>query len=152
MFADHIHLPTATARARSPGRDARTEPLCLLLADGDPDVHAIYGAVLEREGFRVLHASSAAECLRLARTPRMCAALVSVGGCGLLSWRLLHALAAAAAARGFVIVCLTTDARLSPAARRPPRGVSTVLMLPCTPDALTAEVRRVLLPAGGRPN
>lgn len=151
MYAHLIRPPTATAVGNAaPG--TRTERLCLLLADGDADVHAIYGPVLEREGFRVLHAFSATECLRLARTPRMCAALVSVGGCGLLSWRLLHGLAASAAARGFVIVCLTTDPRLTPAACRPPRGVSTVLMLPCTPDALTAEVRRVLLPARGRPN
>jgi CheY-like chemotaxis protein len=150
MYAHLIRPPTALVRNAAPG--ARTERLCLLLADGDADVHAIYGAVLEREGFQVLHAFSAAECLRLARTPRMCAALVSVGGCGLLSWRLLHGLAASAAARGFVIVCLTTDPRLTPAARRPPRGVSTVLMLPCAPDALTAEVHRVLLPGGSRPN
>ena len=150
MYAHLIHPPTALVRNAAPG--ARTERLCLLLADGDADVHAIYGAVLEREGFRVLHAFSPAECLRMAGTPRVCAALVSVGECGLLTWRGLHALAAAAAARGFAIVCLTTDPRLSPAARRPPRGVSAVLMLPCTPEALAAEVRRVVFPAGGQPN
>jgi DNA-binding response OmpR family regulator len=115
-------------------------------------VHTIYGAVLEHEGFRVLHAFSAAECLRLAGTSRMCAALVSAGGCGLLDWRRLRELAAAAGARGFPIVCLTTDERLSPDVRRPPRGVSAVLMLPCTPDALAAEVRRVVSPGEGQPN
>lgn len=150
MYADLIHPHTASAG--DPGLNARTERLCLLVADGDPDVHAIYGAVLEHEGFRVLHAFSAAECLRLAGTSRMCAVLVSVGGCGLLDWRRLHALAAASAARGFPIVCLTTDERLSPDVRRPPRGVSAVLMLPCTPDALAAEVCRVVFPAAGQPN
>lgn len=143
-------IPTATARDAGP--DARAERRCLLVADGDPDVHAIYGAVLEREGFRVLHAFSAKECLRLAGTPRMCAALVSVGGCGLLDWRRLHELAAAAAVCGFPIVCLTTDERLAPDVRRPPRGVSAVLMLPCTPEALAVEVRRVAFPGCGQPN
>ncbi|HEX5870268.1 MAG TPA: hypothetical protein VFY65_07635 [Longimicrobium sp.] len=146
----HAHL-SLTPRTRDPERDVRAERLCLLLADCDPDVHAIYGAVLEREGFRVLHAFSAAECLRLAATPRMCAALVSVGGCGLLTWRGLHRLAAASAERGFAIVCLTTDPRLAPSVRRPPRGASAMLMLPCTPEALADEVRRVVSP-GGQPN
>jgi DNA-binding response OmpR family regulator len=157
MYPRLIHPPAAGARdqalgARDQALGARTERRCLLLADEDRDVHAIYGAVLEREGFRVLHAFSPAECLRLAGTPRMCAALVSVGGCGLLTWRVLHELAAAAAAAGFAIVCLTTDPGLSPAARRPPRGVSAVLMLPCSPEVLAAEVRRVLLPGGDKPN
>jgi DNA-binding response OmpR family regulator len=149
----HAHLIRPhTAPAREPARDVRTDRRAILLADGDPDVHVIYGAVLEHEGFRVLHAFSAAECLRLAATPRMCAALVSVGECGLLTWRRLHELAAAAAAGGFAIVCLTTDPRFSPAARRPPRGASAVLMLPCTPEMLAAEVCRVVLPGGGQPN
>lgn len=150
MYAHLIHPPAASTRVQAPG--IRTERRCLLLADVDRDVHAIYGAVLEREGFRVLHAFSPAECLLLAGTPRMCAALVSVGECGLLTWRVLHELAAAAAAAGFAIVCLTTDARLSPPARRPPRGVSAVLMLPCAPELLAAEVRRVLLSGAGPPN
>lgn len=147
----HAHL-SLTPSTRDPERDVRAERLCLLLADGDPDVHAIYGAVLEREGFRVLHAFSAAECLRLAATPRMCAALVSVGGCGLLTWRELRQLATASAARGFALVCLTTDPGLAPSVRRPPRGASAVLMLPCSPEALADEVRRVASPGGGRPN
>jgi DNA-binding response OmpR family regulator len=150
MYARLIHPHTAPAR--EPARDVRTDRRAVLLADGDPDVHVIYGAVLEHEGFRVLHAFSAAECLRLAGTQRMCAALVSVGECGLLTWRRLHELAAAAAASGFAIVCLTTDPRLSPAARRPPRGASAVLMLPCTPEALAVEVHRVIFPGGGQPN
>lgn len=150
MYTHLIRPHTATARDAGP--DARTERRCLLVADGDPDVHVIYGAVLEREGFRVLHAFSDAECLRLARTPRVCAVLVSVGGCGLLDWRRLRELATAAKARGFAIVCLTTDERLSPDVRRPPRGTSAVLMLPCTPEALAAEVCRVVFPAGGQPN
>lgn len=150
MHTHLIHPPAAGALGQA--SDARAERPCLLLADGDRDVHAIYGAVLEREGFRVLHAYSPAECLQLAGMPRVSAALVTVGGCGLLTWRGLHELAAAAAAAGFVIVCLTTDARLSPAARRPPRGVSMVLMLPCTPEVLAAEVHRVLLPGEGLSN
>lgn len=150
MQIHFIHPPAASTRDQAPA--TRAERRCLLLADDDRDVHAIYGTVLEREGFRVLHAFSPAECLRLAGTPRVCAALVTVGGGGLLTWRGLHELAAVAAAAGFVIVCLTTDPRLSPAARRPPRGVSMVLMLPCTPEVLAAEIRRVVVPGGGTVN
>jgi CheY-like chemotaxis protein len=150
MQARLVHPHTSSTR--DSGLESRKERLCLLVADGNPDVHAIYGAVLEHEGFRVLHAFSAAECLRLAGTSRMCAVLVSVGGCGLLDWRRLHQLAAASRARGFAIVCLTTDERLSPDERRPPRGVSVVVMLPCTPEALAAEVRRVVAPGAGEAN
>lgn len=146
MHAHLIHPHTALSR------DLRADRRAVLLADGDPDVHVIYGAVLEHEGFRVLHAFSAAECLRLAATARTCAALVSVGECGLLTWRGLRQLAAAAASGGFAVVCLTTDPRLSPAARRPPCGASAVLMLPCTPELLAAEVCRVIHPGSGQPN
>ena len=150
MHTHLIHPPAASVPGQAPS--ARAERRCLLLADDNRDVHAIYGAVLERKGFRVLHAFSPAECLHLAGTPRMCAALVTVGGCGLLTWRGLHELAARAAAAGFVIVCLTTDPGLAPSVRRPPRGVSLVLMLPCTPEDLAGEIQRVILPGGGLPN
>lgn len=150
MHTHLIHPSAESARAQAP--DPRAERRCLLLADEDRDVHAIYGAVLEREGFRVLHAFSPAECLYLARTPRVCAALVSVGGCGLLTWRGLHELAGVAAAAGFVIVCLTTDPRVAPTVRRPPRGVSMVLMLPCPPETLAEQVRQVLVQRGALPN
>lgn len=123
----------------------------VLLADGDADVHAIFGAVLEREGFRVIHAHSPAECLRLAGRP-IRAALVSVGWCGLLTWRRLHQLSHAAHRDGFPIICLTTDPRLAGTRRGPPPGVSAVLMLPCEPEALAAEVRRAIDDAGGQPN
>lgn len=138
------------ARAEKPAAGA--DRPAVLLADGGTDVHAIFGAVLEREGYRVIHAFTPAECLRLARAQPVGAALVSVGWCGLLTWRRLHDLAAAAAADGFAIVCLTTDPRLHPDTRRVPPGTAAVLTLPCTPDALAAEVRRAVGGRGGLPN
>lgn len=152
MFVQPIQPQSAGARE---GCRARSEPSAVLLADGDRDVHAIFGTALEREGFRVIHAFSADECLRVALARRVCAALVSVGGCGLLTWRRLHDLATAGAAadRGFAIICLTTDPRLSPGMRgRPPHGAAAVLMLPCSPALLAAEVRRAVRDRGVQPN
>jgi DNA-binding response OmpR family regulator len=134
------------------GRDTRAERPAVLLADGGTDVHAIFSAALEREGYRVLHAFSAAECLRLAHAGGVSAALVSVGWCGLLTWRRLHDLAAEAASGGFSIVCLTTDPRLAPETRRLPPGTLAVLTLPCTPEVLAAEVRRAVGPRDAQPN
>lgn len=150
MHAQPIHTHTSCARFGGPGAGA--DRLTVLLADGGADVHAIFGAALERAGYRVLHAFTPAECLRLARAGGVGAALVSVGWCGLLTWRRLHDLAAEAAARGFPIVCLTTDPRLAPEAHRVPPGTSAVLTLPCTPAALAAEVRRAIRPRGRLPN
>ncbi|HST62078.1 MAG TPA: hypothetical protein VLK84_25475 [Longimicrobium sp.] len=167
MHAQPIHTHTSCVRAAAPVARARPDARAgrvaswaerpapdagrpaVLLADGGTDVHAIFGAVLEREGFRVIHAFTPAECLHLAHVHPVGAALVSVGWCGLLTWRRLHDLAAEAAAGGFAIVCLTTDPRLDPDTRRVPPGTASVLTLPCTPDALAAEVRRAV---GTQPN
>lgn len=135
----------------TPVRDRADRP-AVLLADSGEDVHAIFGAALEREGFRVVHAYSADECLRLAGTRGVRAALVSVGWCGLLTWRRLHALAAAASAGGFPIVCMTTDPRLAPDRGRRPPGAAAVLTLPCRPEDLAAEVRRAIRDVGAQPN
>ena len=141
-----------TSTARSAGRDARADRPTVLLADGGTDVHAVFGAALEREGYRVIHAFSAAECLRLARMGPVRAALVSVGWCGLLTWHRLHELAAEAAAGGYAIICLTTDPRLGPDSGRLPPGTAAVLTLPCTPEVLAAEVRRAVRERGEMPN
>lgn len=133
-------------------RDARASRPAVLLADGGEDVHAIFGAALEHAGFRVVHAYSPEECLRLAGSRGVRAALVSVGWCGLLTWRRLHALAAAASAGGYPIVCMTTDPRLAPETRRRPSGAAAVLTLPCRPEVLAAEIRRAIKDGGALPN
>lgn len=150
MHAQPIH--THASCSHFAGRGTRADRPAVLLADGGTDVHAIFGAVLEREGYRVIHAFSAAECLRLAHAQPVGAALVSVGWCGLLTWGGLHDLAAEGAARGFAIVCLTTDPRLGPEAHRVPPGTVAVLTLPCTPGALADEVRRAVGLRAGQPN
>lgn len=147
MHAQPIHTHSLCVRLLR--REARQ---AVLLADGGADLHDIFGAVLKHQGYRVIHAFSAAECLRLAGARPVRAVLVSVGSCGLLTWRGLHLLAARAAEAGFVIVCMTTDPRLSSAMRRRPPGTSSVLMIPCDPEALAAEVRRAVRDHGAPPN
>ena len=146
MYVQPIQPQTSTSR--SAGRDTRADRPAVLLADGGTDVHADLESALEREGYRVIHAFSAAECLRLARLGSVRAALVSVGWCGLLTWQRLHELAAEAAAGGFAIICLTTDPRLGTDSGRLPPGTAAVLTLPCTPEVLAAEVRRAVREPG----
>ena len=150
MQPQPIHAQASGSSSAGRGRP-RDRP-AVLLADGGTDVHAIFSAALEREGYRVIHAFSAAECLRLAHAGGLRVALVSVGWCGLLTWRRLHDLAAEARAGGFAIVCLTTDPRLAPDRLRIPPGASAVLTLPCTPQALADEVRRAANADGGAAN
>jgi CheY-like chemotaxis protein len=145
-------IESPTSSPSSIGSDARGGWPAVLLADGGTDAHAILSTALEREGYRVIHAFSAAECLRLAHAGGVRAALVSVGWSGLLTWRRLHDLAAEAAAGGFAVVCLTTDPRHAPDARRLPPGTSAVLALPCTPEALASAVRRAVHTYPDQPN
>jgi DNA-binding response OmpR family regulator len=132
-----------------PGAERRTT---VLLGDADEDVHVMYGAFLEHHGFAVLHARSVAECLGLARTRRVAAAVVSYGSCGLFHWRSYHELARAGRSAGFALVCLTTDPRLITDSRRHRRCAAAVLMLPCSPEDLAAEVERVAGEARLPPN
>ena len=124
----------------------------VLLGDTDEDVHAMYGAFLEHRGFAVLHACSVAECLRLARARGVAAAVVSVGSGGLFRWRPYRELAAAGRSAGFALVCLTTDPRLITGPRRHRRCAAAVLMLPCSPEELAAEVERAAGEARLPPN
>ena len=120
----------------------------VLLADGDADVHAVYGLYLEHAGYAPVHAYSAEECVRLARSLPLAAAVVTVGHCGLLPWSDYHRLVAAADGR-FAVLCLTTDPRLVPESCRSPLHAAAVLTIPCEPTALVAEIRRAVRAAEG---
>ncbi|HEX8697054.1 MAG TPA: hypothetical protein VF746_31840 [Longimicrobium sp.] len=122
----------------------------VLLAAADADAHAVYGPFLEHAGYALVHASSAGECVLLAQSQRLAAAVVSVGRHGLLPWSRYSELARAADEE-LAIICLTTDPRVADADRLPPRALA-VLMLPCEPPELVAELGRVLQARGRRPN
>lgn len=122
----------------------------VLLADGDADAHAVYGPFLEHAGYALVHACSAGECVRLAQSRGLAAAVVSVGRHGLLPWSRYSELARAADEE-LAIICLTTDPRVAEADRLPPRAAA-VLMLPCEPPELVAELSRALQARNRRPN
>ena len=124
----------------------------VLLGDLDEDVHVMYGTFLEHHGFAVLHARSVAECLALARTRRVAAAVVSYGSCGLFRWRSYRELAAAGRSAGFALVCLTTDPHLVTGPRRHRRCAAAVIILPCSPETVAAEVERAIAQARQMPN
>jgi DNA-binding response OmpR family regulator len=116
----------------------------VLLADGDVDMHMIYGALLECRGYAVVHAWTSGEVLRLASAVRLDAVLVSVGRRGLLTWDAFHELARAAAGSGIPIVCITTDPYAAEHAARMAPEAARVLMLPCTPVRLAAFLERAI--------
>jgi diguanylate cyclase (GGDEF)-like protein len=55
---------------------------CVLIADDDPDILALLGLLLERDGYRVVRATDGIEALRLAREamPALCVLDVSMPG------------------------------------------------------------------------
>lgn len=144
---------TTTAHAQSSPRGLpASRGAAVLLADGDHDVHALYSALLEHRGHAVIHARSVAQCLRLVRSHPVSAVVVSVGPCGLFGWRAYHRLARTARGSGFALICLTTDPHLTTDPRRHRRCAFAVLMLPCTPDTLAAEVERAIAETRRLPN
>lgn len=148
----HAHPADGTADARSrPGlpQTSASRPW-VLLAAADADAHDVYGPFLEHAGYALIHAYSAGECVRLARSQRFTAAVVSVGRRGLLSWARYCELVRAAGGE-LAILCLTTDPRVAEAGRLHPRAAA-VLMLPCEPHDLVAEVGRALQGQDPRPS
>ena len=144
MHADPTGIPAIARGARASAPPYTGGGTTILLGDRNDDVHAMYGIVLERHGFAVLHARSPAECLRLVRARRVCAAIVSVGTRGMLRWTSYHQLARAAGSAGIALISLTTDPRVSTDTRRHRRCAAAVLMLPCAPEELAGEVERAL--------
>lgn len=136
--------PAATRTRSAPLRLLAAPPETVLVGDGDEDIHAIYGALLEYRGYVVIHARSAAECLRLVRSRPVSAVVVSVGSHGLFGWKSCHRLTSAARDGGFTLVCLTTDPHLSPGPRRHLPYAAAVLMLPCPPETVAAEIERAV--------
>ena len=129
-------MPAGTSPAARPG--------VLLMADGNPDTHAVYGAFLESRGFSLVHAYSPAECIGLARSTGCAAVVASVGRRGLLPWESFHELAGLASGAGFPIVCITTDPYVAAHCQRLAPEAARVLMLPCAPRKLASALSRAL--------
>lgn len=144
MRADPTGIPATAFEARASAPRFSGSGTTILLGDRNDDVHAMYGVVLERHGFGVLHARSADECLSLVRSRLVCAAIVSIGTRGMLVWTAYHQLARAARSAGTVLISLTTDPRVATDTRRHRRCAAAVLMLPCAPEELAGEVERAL--------
>ena len=150
MYARPLDSRSADVRPRlEPPRAPVLRP-AVLLAAADADAHAVYGPFLEHAGYALVHAYSAGECARLAQSRRLAAAVVSVGRHGLLPWSRYSELARVADEE-LAIICLTTDPRVVDADRLPPHA-SAVLMLPCEPPELVAELGRALQGRDRRPN
>lgn len=126
-------------------------PIVLLMADGDQDTHAVYGAFLESRGFTLVHAYSPAECIRLARSSGCGAVVASVGRRGLLASDSFGELARLASEAGIPIICITTDPYVASHWKRLMPGAARVLLLPCAPRKLAAALERALRRPAGPP-
>jgi CheY-like chemotaxis protein len=78
-------VPEATAAA-SPGGTT------VLLVDDDPQIHDLMGAMLTREGYRVVHAASGAQALELAKAVVPAVVLLDVMMPQMDGWTVLGAL------------------------------------------------------------
>ena len=123
----------------------------IVVADGDPDLRAIYRTVLEHHGHRVVDARDGLEALELVRALRPEVALLDLDlphMNGLDAARLVRGNRATTATR-VILLSIYTGALDQVRALR--AGCAGYLPKPFEPRHLIAEVRRALSPLAAAP-
>jgi aryl-alcohol dehydrogenase-like predicted oxidoreductase/CheY-like chemotaxis protein len=128
--------------ADGPGDD-RAAPL-VLIVDDFADALEIYGSYLTYRGYRVLTASTGADCIELARTHRPDLILLDIRMPVMTGIEALRLLRADAALAAVPVVALTADALDSERDEALAAGFDQVIAKPCLPDALFEAIAALL--------
>jgi two-component system cell cycle response regulator DivK len=127
----------------------RRQPL-VLIVDDNQDSRDLYAEWLVQSGFRVAHARSGQEALSQASEllPDVITVDIALPG-GMDGYELCERLKADARTRSIPLIAVTGWAMESSVTRASQVGCASVLIKPCTPDVLHAEIQRWLNgPAG----
>jgi CheY-like chemotaxis protein len=122
-----------------------------LLADGDADTRQMYGSYLRQLTYEIDEAEDGREALAkaISRGPTVIVTETRLPGIG--GVELCELLRRDTLTKSIPIIVVTADALPNTAKRAEAAGADAVLVKPCLPDRLAAEILRVLAPPPARP-
>ena len=142
--------PLSTDQPPTSARPIDEQAPLILVVDDFADVREMYAAYLRFAGFRVDEAADGVEALAKASKLRPDLVLMDLSLPGLDGWEATRRIKADEQTRHIPVVALTGHTLAPYLQRARDAGVDGFLAKPCLPDALVAEVRR-LLPRASRP-
>ena len=121
-----------------------TEPLVLIVED-DYDTREMYREYLRHSGFRTIDAHNGKQALEKARELLPDAVLTDLAVPGLDGFELCRALQETSSTRTIPILAVTGRAEyLDDPGRVREAGIAHLLVKPCAPDVIAAQLRRLL--------
>jgi two-component system, cell cycle response regulator DivK len=123
----------------------------VLLVEDNEDNRTIYSTVLRYLGYQVIEAVDGLQAIALARSERPDIVLMDISIPGIDGWEATRVLREDPATRAMPIVALTAHALADDRERAAKAGFTSYLAKPIEPNAVVAEVRRLIGPAGTPP-
>jgi DNA-binding response OmpR family regulator len=120
------------------------QPAAVLVVEDDPNTLAGYVEILEAAGLQAAGIANGADALGLAIRIRPDIVVTDITLPGLDGLSLAEALRADGRTRGIPVIGLTAQWTPDVRGHATKAGISTLLLKPCMPDHLLAEIRRVL--------
>ena len=121
----------------------KVQPLVLVVEDYQ-DAREMYAAYLEFSGYRVAEATNGVEALEQAHALKPDIILMDLALPKMDGWEATRQLTADVRTRNIPIVALTGHALAGHAEGAKAAGCDAFVTKPCLPDALVAEIRRML--------
>lgn len=132
-----------------PRGDATSTPALILIVEDDRGTRLLYRDLLTESGFRTADAHNGFQALEKARELRPDAVLTDLAVPGMDGFEFCRALRQTDHMEHIPILAITGHAEyLEEPGRLRDAGIDRVLVKPCPPDVLVAELRRVLLARG----
>jgi two-component system, cell cycle response regulator DivK len=141
LFGDVTALPNASAILLSPSTS--TEQRVLLVEDNE-DNRTIYSTMLRHLGYQVIEAVDGVEAVALARSEHPDIILMDISIPGIDGWEATRILREDPSTRATPIIALTAHALADDRERAAEVGFSSYLAKPIEPNAVVAEVRRLI--------
>lgn len=150
MSPANISAPRGIIRVMDPTSEAlrsgqRDRPLVLIVED-QPDLRQLYAEHLTMSGFDVLEAGNGIDAIRATTSRQPDVVLMDLSLPVVDGWEATRRLKADAQTAHIPIVALTAHDSSGELKRATDAGCSWFVPKPCPPDALIAELRRVLTP------
>lgn len=123
---------------------AKVLPPLVLIVDNDPDTCDMYSEMLVFSGVRVVASSAAQDAMEKAQTLQPDVITTDLGLWGTDGCRLCEDLKNDARTSSIPIIAVTGWAESGHVERAKRAGCDSVLVKPCAPDALLAEIYRIL--------